>query len=149
MVYSDHKNLSYFRTTKKLNQQQVRWVELLASYGFQIHYWKGSENGQADALSQRSDLTTEETQERSLFTGKKKTLVLDKPEVATLYQDNTPRQRHILKKDQKKVISNHHNGPLLGHPKRDKTIELIQQRYQFLNMGKAVEDYIRQCTTCA
>ena len=49
----------------------------------------------------------------------------------------------------KKVISDHHNRLLLGHPGRDKTIELIQQRYQFLNMRKAVEDYIRQCTTCA
>ena len=85
VVYSDHKNLSYFTTTKKLNRRQVRWAELLASYDFQIHYRKGSENGRADALSQRSNLTTEETQERSLFTRKGKTLVLDKPEVATLH----------------------------------------------------------------
>ena len=149
MVYSDHKNLSYFTITKKLNRQQVRWAKLLASYNFQIHYRKGSENGRADALSQRLDLTTEETQERSLFTGKEKTLVLDKPEVATLHQDNTSRQRHVPEKDQRKVISDHHNGPLLGHPGCDKKIELIQQRYQFLNMRKTVEDYIRQCTTCA
>ena len=148
MIYSDYKNLSYFTTTKKLNQQQVRWAELLASYNFQIHYWKGSENGRADALSQRSDLTTKETQERSLFTGKGKTLILNKPEVATLYQNNIPKQRHVPEKDQRKVISNHHNGPLLGHTGSDKTIELIQQRYQFPNMRKAVEDYIRQCTTC-
>ena len=125
MVYSDHKNLSYFTTTKKLNQQQVRWAELFASYNFQIHYRKGSENGQADALSRRSDLTTEETQERSLFTEKGKTLVLDKSEVTTLHQDNTSRQRHVPEKDQRKVISNHHDRPLLGHPGRDKTIELI------------------------
>ena len=51
MVYSDHKNLLYFTTTKKLNRQQVRWAELLALYNFQIHYRKGSENGRADALS--------------------------------------------------------------------------------------------------
>ena len=142
VVYSDHKNLSYFMTTKKLNRQQVRWAELLASYNFQIHYQKGSKNGRADALSQRSDLTTEETQERSLFIGKRKTLVLDKPEVAILHQDNTPKQRHVPEKDQRKVISDHHNGRLLGHPGLDKTIELLQQRYQFLNMRKGVEDYI-------
>ena len=142
MVYSDHKNLSYFTTTKKLNRQQVRWAELLASYNFQIHYQKGSENEQADALSQRSDLTSEETQERSLFTGKGKTLVLDKPEVATLHQGNAPKQKHVPEKDQRKVINDHHDGPLLGHPGRDKTIELIQRRYQFPNMRKAVEDYI-------
>ena len=35
-VYLDHKNLSYFTTTKKLNKQQVLWAELLASYHFQI-----------------------------------------------------------------------------------------------------------------
>ena len=149
MVYSDHKNLSYFTTTKKLNQKQVGWAKLLASYNFQIHYQKGSKNRRTDALSRRSDLTTEETQERSLFTGKGKTLVLDKPEVATLHQDNTSRQRHVPEKDQRKMISNHHNGPLLGHPGRDKTIELMQQRYQFLNMRKAVKDYIQQCTTYA
>ena len=142
VIYSDHKNLSYFTTTKKLNQQQVKWAELLASYNFQIHYWKGSENGRADALSRRSDLTTKETQERSLFTGKGKTLVLDKPDVATLYQDNTPKQSHKPENNQRKVISDHHNGLLLEHPGRDKTIELIQQKYQFLNMRKAVEDYI-------
>ena len=141
-IFRPHKNLSYFTTTKKLNQQQVRWAELLASYNFQIHYRKGSENGQADALSQRSDLTTEKTQELSLFTGKGKTLVLNKPEVATLYQGNASKQRHVPEKDQRKVISDHHNGPFLGHPGRDKTIELIQQRYQFPNMRKAVKDYI-------
>ena len=47
------------------------------------------------------------------------------------------------------MISNHHDGPLLGHPGHDKTIELIQQRYHILSMRKAVEDYIQQCTTCA
>ena len=142
VIYSDYKNLSYFTTTKKLNRQQVRWAKLLASYNFQIHYQKESENKQADALSQRSDLTTKETQERSLFTGKGKTLVLDKPRVATFHQDNNSRQRHIPEKDQRKVISNHHNGPLLGHPGCDKIIELIQQRYQFFSMRKAVKDYI-------
>ena len=149
VVYSDHKNLSYLTTTKKLNRQQVRWAELLASYDFQIYYRKGSKNRQADAFSQRSDLITKETQEQSLFTGKGKTLVLDKPEVATLHQNTTSSRRHVPKKNQRKVISDHHNGPLLGYPGRDKTIELTQQRYQFLNIRKAVKDYIQQCITCA
>jgi hypothetical protein len=54
-VLTDHKNLTYFTTTKVLNRRQVRWAELLASYNFQIHYQKGSENGRADALSRRAD----------------------------------------------------------------------------------------------
>ena len=52
-VYTDHKNLIYFTTTKQLNRQQTRWAETLASYNFWITYRKGSENAKADALSWR------------------------------------------------------------------------------------------------
>ena len=38
-----------------MNQQQVCWAEQLVNYKFQIHYKKGNENGEADALSRQSD----------------------------------------------------------------------------------------------
>ena len=141
-VYLDHKNLSYFTTTKKLNQQQVQWAELLASYNFLIHYQKGSENGQADALSRQSDLLTKDTQERSLLTGKGTTLVFDKPEVATFQNIKVLECQLVPEKDREKVINKHYNRPLLGHPGQDKTIELIQRKYAFPKMRKAVEEYI-------
>ena len=50
-VYTDHKNLEYFNTTKQLNRRQARWVELLSDFNFVIIYRKGSQNGKADALS--------------------------------------------------------------------------------------------------
>ena len=58
-VYTDHKNLVYFTTTKVLNRRQVRWSEELSSYNFEIHYRKGSENTKADALSRRPDYMEE------------------------------------------------------------------------------------------
>jgi len=54
-IFTDHKNLRNFATTKQLNRRQVRWVEQLADFEFQIHYKKGNENGGADALSRRPD----------------------------------------------------------------------------------------------
>ena len=54
-VYSDHKNLLYFTTTKVLNRRQARWAETLAAYNYNIYYKKGIENGVADALSRRAD----------------------------------------------------------------------------------------------
>src|SRR2546429_9911940 len=53
-VYTDHKNLTAFTTTKTLNRRQVRWSELLSTYYFKIIHKKGSENA-ADALSHRID----------------------------------------------------------------------------------------------
>jgi hypothetical protein len=54
-VYTDHKNLTYFTTTKELNKRQTRWAEFLSEFNFRIIYRKGNENGRADALSRRSD----------------------------------------------------------------------------------------------
>ncbi len=55
-VYTDHKNLTNFTTTKALNKHQTRWTEFLSEFNFTIIYYKGTENGQVDALSRRNDL---------------------------------------------------------------------------------------------
>ena len=52
-VYTDHKALEYFMSTKQLNSRQARWAELLAEYSFTIMYRRGKENVAADALSRR------------------------------------------------------------------------------------------------
>ena len=76
-------------------------------------------------------------------------MVLDKPEIATLQNINILKRQPVPEKGQKKVISEHHNEFLLGHPEQDKTIELIQWKYSFPKMREAVEKYIWKCTTCA
>ena len=77
-----------------------------------------------------------------MLTGKGTTLVFDKPEVATLQNINVLEHQPVPEKDQEKMISKHHNGPLLEHPGQDKTIELIQQKYTFPKMREAVKKYI-------
>ena len=54
-IFTDHKNLLSFTTTKVLNRRQVRWSELLGQYKFEIKYTPGKDNGRADALSRRPD----------------------------------------------------------------------------------------------
>jgi hypothetical protein len=52
-VYTDHRALEYFMTTKVLNARQVRWAEELASFQFRIEYTPGKNNARADILSRR------------------------------------------------------------------------------------------------
>ncbi|QSZ28605.1 hypothetical protein DSL72_003104 [Monilinia vaccinii-corymbosi] len=54
-IYTDHKALKYFMTTKTLNARQARWAKLLADYNFVIMYRPGKENPLADALTRRVD----------------------------------------------------------------------------------------------
>ena len=55
VVYTDHRNLEYFHTTKTLNRRQARWAEILSEFNFVITYRPGEKNGKADALSRRTD----------------------------------------------------------------------------------------------
>jgi len=59
-VYSDHKALEYFMTTKNLSARQARWAELLSRYHFTIMYWPGQSNQKADALTRREEDTYEQ-----------------------------------------------------------------------------------------
>jgi transposase InsO family protein len=54
-VYTDHKALEYFMTSKTLNSRQARWAEVLANYHFMIMYRPGKQNPLADALTRRVD----------------------------------------------------------------------------------------------
>lgn len=53
-VLTDHKNLEYFMTTKKLTRRQARWAEFLAGFNFTIVYRSGKQNEKADSLTSRT-----------------------------------------------------------------------------------------------
>ena len=52
-VYSNHKNLEYFITVRKLTERQIRWSLTLSRYNFRIIHVSGTNNVRADALSRR------------------------------------------------------------------------------------------------
>ena len=54
-MFTDHKNLQYFREARTTSRRHARWAASLAAFSYSILYKKGSSNGQPDALSRRSD----------------------------------------------------------------------------------------------
>ena len=54
-IWTDHKNLEYFMTAKKLNRRQARWSLHLARFDFLLHHRPGHTMGKLDALSRRAD----------------------------------------------------------------------------------------------
>ena len=52
-IHTDHKNLEYFMTVRKLTERQMRWSLILSRYNFIIIHVPGKENERADALSRR------------------------------------------------------------------------------------------------
>ena len=68
-VFTDHKNLVTFMSTKELSDRQGRWQELLSQYNFRIIYRPGKERKMPDALTRRpGDIPT--TEEKKLGKGR-------------------------------------------------------------------------------
>ena len=52
-ILTDHRNLRYFTTMKRLNERQMRWADILSRYNFTLHYRPGKLAERPDALSRR------------------------------------------------------------------------------------------------
>jgi len=50
-VWTDHKNLKYFREPQKLNAQQARWYIMLQEYNYSLRHIPRKTNTKADILS--------------------------------------------------------------------------------------------------
>ncbi|XP_034021083.1 probable JmjC domain-containing histone demethylation protein 2C [Thalassophryne amazonica] len=51
IVYTDHKNLEYLRSAKRLNARQAQWAIFFSPFNFTLSYRPGTKNGKPDALS--------------------------------------------------------------------------------------------------
>ncbi|CAJ0929294.1 unnamed protein product [Ranitomeya imitator] len=51
VVLTDHKNLTYLESAKRLNPRQARWSLFFSRFDFVVSYLPGSKNVKADALS--------------------------------------------------------------------------------------------------
>jgi hypothetical protein len=69
-IWTDHKNLEYFMSAKKLNRHQARWSLTLARFDFVMHHRPGKTMGKSDALSRRADHSsgTEDNRDITLLT---------------------------------------------------------------------------------
>jgi hypothetical protein len=144
-VYSDHKNLMHFTTTKPLNRRQVRYWETISQYKFKIVYTPGKDNGRADALSRRHDVIGTKTDVHApLLKINEDGTMGPAQDVCTVMkvQMDIPEEFH------EGIIRQHHDEKVFGHPGVSRTMELIQRNYQFPNMKKKVEKYIKKCVSC-
>ncbi len=51
IVWTDHKNLEYIRSAKRLNSRQAQWALFFGRFDFSLSYRPGSKNIKPDALS--------------------------------------------------------------------------------------------------
>src|SRR6266436_6376505 len=58
-MVTDHKNLEYFTSSKKLSQRQARWAEFLAQFNMKVRFRLGRLGSKPDVLTCRWDVYME------------------------------------------------------------------------------------------
>ncbi len=83
-IFTDHKSLEYFMTSKELSRRQARWAEKLSEYNFKVIYRSGKQNEKADALTRRADSAPKNDEDERRKYQHRTLLTPDRVEVADL-----------------------------------------------------------------
>ena len=175
-IYTDHKNLKYYRHPQHINCRVARYIPRLADYNYTLFHLPG-ENNKADALSQQPDLQsgTDDNDKAlvlppSLFARASSSSSIN-DRVRSHQLTNTATMKHwsltfpltssanlwhhgdrLVVADnlplRRGVISLYHDSPTAGHPGITKTIWLIGKDYWWPNMKDMITNYIKGCATC-
>lgn len=66
-VITDHKNLEYIKSAKRLNPHQAHWSLFFTCFQFTVTYRPGSKNSKADALSRHHNPSTDNVTPESIL----------------------------------------------------------------------------------
>ncbi|KAI2661149.1 Transposon Tf2-6 polyprotein [Labeo rohita] len=158
LVWTDHKNLEYTRSAKRLNSRQARWDLFFGRFNFNISFRPGSKNGKPDALSWLFEAETDST---SLTP-----IVPPSQVVAAVTWEVESRVREALggvpipagcpegllfvpRPVRTSVLQWGHSSKLTCHPGAARTISLIKQRFWWPAMARDAHEFVLACPVCA
>ncbi|KAK3569123.1 hypothetical protein QTP86_024496 [Hemibagrus guttatus] len=157
-VLTDHRNLEYLRGAKRLNPRQARWALFFTRFQFTVSYRPGSKNGKADALSRQSEgagnlgqpelilpATTLLAPVRWDLLGEIRRAHAEEPPPS----DCPPRRLFVPSQFRTQVMRWVHEAPSSGHPGTRRSAQLVSRQFWWPSLGSDVEDFVRQCATCA
>lgn len=156
-VLTDHKNLEYLRTAKRLNPRQARWSLFFSRFHFTVTYRPGSKNAKADALSRQSEhLEIPQTSE---------TVISPNLIIAPIQWDiNTEIEQYnaqnpvpagcptgkvfVPEPFRTQLIQQIHCLPSSGHPGITATVHLTQNHYWWPTLTVDVMQFVKRCENC-
>ena len=158
LVWTDHKNLEYIRTARRLNSRQSRWSLFFTWFNFILSYRPGSRNAKPDALSrvfQKAEAPVEDTKPilpnscvvAALTWGieeQVRAAARDQPGPSTCPTDCLFVPGNL----RSQVIQWGHSSHLACHPGVTRTIRLLSQRFWWPSLIRDVQDFVRACPIC-
>ncbi len=156
-VLTDHRNLEYLKTARRLNPRQARWSLFFSCFVFTVTYRPGTKNIKADALSRQFEKGSELTQPENVISP---TIIISPIQwdiITEIDQANTgqaippecPQDKLFVPENlRKRTIDQVHTALSSGHPGINATIQLLQNRFWWPTLRKDTITQVRQCQVC-
>ncbi|KAI2659483.1 Transposon Tf2-9 polyprotein [Labeo rohita] len=156
-ILTDHKNLEYLQSAKRLNPRQARWALFFTRFEFIVTYRPGSKNTKADALSRQTYTISCPDQTETIIP----TSLLLAPvhwdivtEIEHANQEHVPPTEcpqgklFVPEPLRNRLLTQVHETPSSGHPGIDATIHLLRNRFWWPTLVKETIRFINNCPTC-
>ena len=158
IVWTDHRNLAYIQSAKRLNSRQARWALCFGRFNFSLAYRPGSQNVKPDALSRLYSPGDPGTDPETILppTCLIATLTWEVESAVRLAQRQQPDPglgpsncMFVPDAARSRVLTWAHSSRLTCHPGIALTLDFIRQRSCWSTMDKDVRSFISACATCA
>ena len=158
LVWTDHKNLEYIRTAKRLNSRQARWALFFNRFDFTLSYRPGSKNVKADALSRQFELEDTPGTHATILPSAcvigavtwgitdKVRQALEGAEIPVGCPENRLFVLSILRPQ---VLQWGHCSNFSCHPGVARSISLLRQRFWWPTLKEDVQEFVAACPVCA
>uniref|UniRef100_A0A3Q3ALY7 Gypsy retrotransposon integrase-like protein 1 n=1 Tax=Kryptolebias marmoratus TaxID=37003 RepID=A0A3Q3ALY7_KRYMA len=158
IIWTDHKNLAYLQTAKRLNPRQARWSLFFGRFNFTITFRPGSKNVKPDALSRlwaSPDATDVEEPiiSPSLIIG---ALTWDiEREIQEAQQaepdpgGGPPGKTFVPTTVRPRVLDWLHSQQFSCHPGINRMIKFTTRYFWWPNLVADVKEFVTACSTCA
>ena len=157
-VWTDHKNLEYLHSAKRLNSPQAWWTLFFSRFNFHLAYQPGSKNVKPDALSRCFEPNDRfEAPETILRPGVflhavEMNIEREVREAAgtEAVPSGCPDGRQFVPRQSRaQVLQWGHASQLSGHPGNNRTLTFIQRKFWWPGMREDVVNFVTACSVCA
>ena len=132
LVWTDHRNLEYLRSAKRLNPRQARWSLLFNRFNFTLSYRPGSKNAKVATTWLEIEDQVGRAPEGKVAPAEIPTNLLYVPEEARLG-----------------VLKWAHSSRLACHPAVRRTLALLDQQFWWLSARRDMEEFVVAYPVCA
>lgn len=157
IVWTDHKNLAYIQTAKRLSSWQARWALFFERFDFTLTYRPGSRNIKPDALYRQFTAETPSEPETILPSSCVIASVTWEIESRVLQAQGhdpdpgTGPNNCLFVPDSVRsdVLQWAHSTRLTCHPGVNRTLVFLRKRFWWPTMDKDTKDFVSACMVCA